>query len=254
MATIAYSTDTDRGEARFFFTMACVMAVTIFAGFLHNLIVGRSNFGEPWVVHLHAAVMISWIALYLAQNYLVFSDNVALHRRLGWLAAILLPAVVAMGFVITRWSLQSKGGPPFFAENEFLFGDLFAACTVGGLVLWAVTVRRNTGWHRRLMFCAFAILTVPGLGRLIPNMLLIPYAWWAGVLAAALFPVIGMLADKRRYGRVHPAWFWGLGLFLGVQAIGTVAAYSAPGLQLTRWVIAGTPGAQRPMEAFVHGA
>lgn len=254
MATIAYSTDADRGEARFFFTMACLMAVTIFAGFLHNIVVGRSSFSEPWVVHFHAAVMVSWVGLYLTQNYLVFSNNVALHRRLGWLAAILLPVVVVMGFVITRWSIQTKGGPPFFAENEFLFGDPLAICTVGLLVVWAIMVRRNTGWHRRLMFCAFAVLTVPGLGRFLPNLMFIPYALWVDNLIAALFPAIGMLADKRRYGRVHPAWFWGLGLFLGLQAVATGAAYTPAGREFTTWFVAGTHGAERPMAAFTPGA
>ena len=29
-------------------------------------------------------------------------------------------------------------------------------------------MRRRTDWHRRLMFCGMAILTGPGLGRLLP--------------------------------------------------------------------------------------
>src|SRR5690242_17882087 len=104
MATIPYSTDTDRGEAKFFFTMACVMAASIVGGFAFNLAAGRSSFALPWVVHFHAWVMMGWVALYLAQNFLVFSDNVALHRRLGWLAVIWLPAVTVMGLLITRHS------------------------------------------------------------------------------------------------------------------------------------------------------
>src|SRR6476661_10488342 len=104
MATLAYSTDTDRGEARFFFTMACVMAATIIAGFSFNLATGRSSFSLPWLVHFHAWVMMGWVALYLTQNAMVFSDNLALHRRLGWLSVIWLPAIVVMGTLITRWS------------------------------------------------------------------------------------------------------------------------------------------------------
>lgn len=46
-----------------------------------------------------------------------------------------------------------------------------------GLTGWAVTVRANTDWHRRLMFWAFAILTGPGLDRLLPMPFFIPYAW-----------------------------------------------------------------------------
>ena len=74
MATIPYSTDTDRSEARFFFTMACLMAATIVAGFSFNLITGRSSFGMPWLVHFHAWVMMGWVGLYLTQNFLVFSE------------------------------------------------------------------------------------------------------------------------------------------------------------------------------------
>ena len=52
----------DRGEVRFFFTMACVMAATIVGGFLFNLVTGRSSFALPLVVHLHAFVMMGWLA------------------------------------------------------------------------------------------------------------------------------------------------------------------------------------------------
>ena len=86
MATIAYPSDSERGEARFFFTMACVMAATIVAGFAFNLATGRSSFALPWLVHFHALVMMAWVGLYLTQNFLIFSDNIALHRRLGWLS------------------------------------------------------------------------------------------------------------------------------------------------------------------------
>src|SRR5688500_10146193 len=107
MATIPYSSDTDRGEARFFSTMACVMAATIVAGVSFNIAMGRSSFGAPWLVHFHAWVMMGFVALYLAQNALIFADNVALHRRLGWLSVIWIPAVLVMGFLITRYSLQT---------------------------------------------------------------------------------------------------------------------------------------------------
>ena len=109
MATIPFSTDTDRGEARFFLTMACVMAATILGGFVFNLAMGRSSFALPWVVHFHAWVMMGWIGLYLAQNVLVFGDNIALHRKLGWLSVLLIPAILVMGFAITGWTMRAGG-------------------------------------------------------------------------------------------------------------------------------------------------
>jgi hypothetical protein len=252
MATLPYPADTDRGEARFFFTMACLMAATIVAGFSFNLITGRSSFGMPWLVHFHAWVMMGWLALYVTQNSLIFADNIALHRRLGWLSMIWLPAILVMGLVITRYSLQQLGGPFFFDQNEFLISNPIMLLLSVGLAGWAVTVRRNTGWHRRLMFCSFAILTGPGIGRLAPNPLLEPYAWWIGAVGLPLiFPLVGMLADKRRYGKVHPAWFWGVGLVIALQAVADLIAYSPMGIQFTEWFLAGTPGAERSMAAFL---
>jgi len=252
MATIPFSTDTDRGETRFFFTMACVMAATIVAGFSFNIATGRSSFALPWLVHFHAWVMMGWVGLYLTQNFLVFSDNVALHRRVGWLSVIWLPAILVMGTAITKWSLQQKGGPFFFDENEFLFSNPIMLLLSVTLAATAVTVRRNTGWHRRLMYCSFAILTGPGIGRLMPNPLLEPYAWWIGAVGAPLlFPIIGMIADKRRYGKIHPAWFVGIGGVIVLQAIADLIAYSQWGIGFTEWFLAGTPGAERSMAAFI---
>ena len=251
MATIPYSTDIDRGEARFFFTMACVTAASIVAGFAFNLAMGRSTFAVPWLVHFHAWVMMGWVALYLAQNTLIFSGNVALHRRLGWLSVAWLPAILVMGVLITRWSLQNRGGPPFFDQNQFLISNPLQLLVVVALAATAVTVRRNTAWHRRLMFFAFAMLTGPGIGRLLPSPFLIPYAWYVeAVLPPILFAGIGMLADKRRYGRVHPAWLVGIATVIGVQILADLIAYSDAGIAFTRQVLAGTPGAERTMEAF----
>jgi len=251
MATIPFSTDTDRGEARFFFTMACVMAAGIVAGFSFNLATGRSSFALPWLVHFHAWVMMSWVGLYLTQNFLVFSDNIALHRRLGWLSVLLIPAILVMGLLITRFSLQTGGGPPFFDQNQFLFSNPLQLFGFGALATWAVIIRKNTGWHRRLMFCAFAMLTGPGVGRLVPAVFLIPYAWYlTAILPAVLFPTIGILADKRRYGAVHPAWLWGICIVLLIQVVADLIAYSDWGIAFTQDFVAGTTGGQRSMEAF----
>jgi hypothetical protein len=80
---------------------------------------------------------------------------------------------------------------------------------------------------------------------------LIPYAWYtAAVLPPIIFAVVGILADRRRYGRAHPAWFWGIGVVIGIQIVADLIAYSPLGYQFTEWFLAGTPGAERPMEAF----
>ena len=251
MATIPYSTDSDRGEARFFFTMACLTAAIIVGGFSFNILMERSSFALPWLYHFHGVVMMSGLALYVAQSSLILADNVALHRRLGWFAVVCVPLMVFTGLLLTRISVQERGGPPFFDQNQFLISNPLHLFGFAGLAAAAITVRRNTGWHRRLMFCAFAMLLGPGIGRLLPSPLLIPYAWYIeAVLPPVLFALVGVLADWRRYGRAHPAWFVGIGAVIAIQIVADLVAYSEWGIAFTQETIAGTPGAERSMEAF----
>ncbi|WP_010546213.1 hypothetical protein [Sphingomonas elodea] len=226
--------------------MAFVMAAIIVGGFSLNIVAGRSSFAVPLIFHVHAFVFFGWVALYLTQNLLVGRGSVALHRRLGWAAVLWVPLMVVLGTVMTVLSAQ-HGAPFFFDVREFLFSNPAQLLLFAGLVAAALVLRRKTAWHRRLMFCGMAILTGPGFGRLLPMPLLAPYAWWAAFVAVSLLLVIGMIADQRRIGRVHPAWFWGLGLFLGVQLAADAVAFSPLGTAVARTVTAGTAGGHRPL-------
>lgn len=133
-------------------------------------------------------------------------------------------------------------------------GNPLGLLAVAGLVGAALALRRRTDWHRRLMYCAMASLTAPGVGRLLPMPLFIPWAWEATNGVPLAFLGIGMLADRLRHGRVHPAWFIGLAVGIGWLALGEVLAYTPFGYAVTEQVLAGHPGAARPMEAYLPPA
>ena len=250
MATLASTGRTVEGT-RFFVVMTLVMAVTIIAGFSFHLLMGRSSFAQPATVHLHGVLFMGWVGLTMAQALSIASGNVALHRQLGRAAYIAIPAMMVAGTAVMLHSAQARGGPFFFAMNEFVISNAMGLYCFGGLALWALRVRRHRGWHRRLMLVAMSILTGPGLGRIIPAPLLIPYAWPISIALTWIFPLIGMWVDWRRHGRVHPAWWWGMGINVGVFALSMVIAYSSWGYAFTEWVVAGTPGAGRPMAPFL---
>jgi len=255
MATIAEDGATGtirtRSDTRFFFVMAAVISAIIVAGFAMNLAMGRSTFAVPIAYHVHAFVFFGWVALYLAQAWTIHSGQIALHRSLGRLAYIWVPAMVAMGFVIMIVSLRRGGGPFFFDQNEFLVSNSLGLVLFGALVMTALRRQRHTGWHRRLILVAMSILSGPGLGRLLPMPLLMPNAWRIMMVVTLIFPVIGMIADKRRLGRVHPAYLVGVGALIAVQVLAEVIAYSPAGIAFTQWVLAGSAGAARPMAAFL---
>lgn len=251
MATIAPRSGQANKDTRFFTIMAFVMAGVIVAGFTFNLAMGRSSFALPLAFHVHGLIFMGWLALYLAQVVTIANGNRALHRQLGKLGYLWVPAMVAAGLMIITVSARTTGGPFFFAKNEFLVSNMAGLLAFGGIALWALRVRRYQGWHRRLMLVAMSILTGPGLGRLLPMPLFIPHAWTATILFTFLFPVIGMIADKRQLGGVHPAYWWGMAVNVGAFVLSMLLAYTSAGYAFTEWLVAGSPGAARPMEAFI---
>jgi len=90
--------------------------------------------------------------------------------------------------------------------------------------------------------CAMAVLTGPAIGRVVPAPLVMP---WVGLTVFAfviLFPLAGMIADRRRYG-AHPAWLAGLATLVAMQLAIELLPRSAAGLTFYRAVTAGSPGA-----------
>ncbi|MEP3052191.1 MAG: hypothetical protein ABJP48_05540 [Erythrobacter sp.] len=249
--TSAIGEQSSAENTRFFVIMSVIMSIVIVAGFTLNLFMGRSSFDAPWPYHVHGVIFMAWLGLYLAQHITIRQRNFALHARIGKAAYIFIPAMVAAGLLLIVTAARRNGGPFFFNASEFLISNSALLLCFGGLAWWALRVPRHGGWHRRLMLCAMAILTGPGLGRLIPAPLLIPYAWFVITAATWVFPVIGMIVDKRVRGNIHPAYLWGLGAYVGMFIISMALAFSPPGLGLTDWIIAGTPGADRPIEPFM---
>src|SRR5688500_8532872 len=85
------------GDEGFFLRGAVIMALVIVAGFSFQLAMGRSTFASPLRVHAHAIVFMGWVVIYLMQNVLVATDRMSLHRKLGWIAVVWIPLMIALG-------------------------------------------------------------------------------------------------------------------------------------------------------------
>ncbi len=238
------------GDNGFFVRAAIAMVVVIVAGFSLQLAMGRSTFASPPLVHAHAVFFMGWVAIYLAQNVLVASGNVALHRRLGWLAAAWMVPMLGFGLAVTLAMVQDGRVPFFFRPLQFLVFDPLSLVTFVGLSTAAIVLRRQTDWHRRLHFCGMATLLGPGFGRLLPMPFLIPWAFEATFVATLIFPILGVVADWRRTGRVHPAWGYGIAANFAMLVAIELVTYSPIGLVLYETVTAGTPGAAIAPLAF----
>lgn len=252
MATIAQppTSPVAPSDRDFFLRGAIAMAVTIVAGFSFQLAMGRSSFSSPLPVHLHAILFMGWIAIYLAQNILVARGKLHLHRRFGWVAAAWLVPMLIMGIYVTVAMVRRGQAPFFFQPLHFLIFDPIALATFLGLTIAAIVNRRRTDWHKRLHFCGTSMLLGPAFGRMLPLPLLAPWAYEATFVALMLFPLAGAVADKRRSGRVHAAWKWGMTTMIASLLITNAIAYSPLGQAIYARVTAGSPGAAIDPLAF----
>lgn len=247
MATLAHpAAASSVGDERFFLRGAIVMTVVIVAGFSFQLAMGRSTFASPLRVHAHALLFMGWVAIYLLQNIFAATGRIHLHRRLGWIAAAWMVPMVVLGCLVTVAMVRHGTAPFFFRPVQFLIFDPVAVFTFAGLTTAAILLRRRTEWHRRLHFCGMTMLLNPALGRLLPMPLLQPWAWEAAFAVALAFPLAGAWADRRRSGRVHPAWLWGIGTIAASFLLVEAMTYSPVGTVIYDIVTENAPGAAVP--------
>lgn len=251
MATILERPFVSRsGSEGFFLAASVTMTLVIVAGFSNQLAFGRSSFYSPPLVHAHAIMFMGWVMIYLLQNIFVATDRMAVHRRLGWVAAGWMVPMVVLGFAVTLAMVRRGQVPFFFRPLHFLLFDPLSLLTFVALTGSAIVLYRRTEWHRRLHLCGMAMLMGPGFGRLLPMPMLQPWAWEASFAAGLVFPIAEIVADVRRDGRIHPAWRFGVGAMVGAFVLIEVLTYSGAGQSLYRVVTWDSPGAHVPPLEF----
>lgn len=243
MTTLAAPLPRSARQDRFFLNTSIAMALVVVAGFSLQLGMGRSSFGAPPVVHLHAVIFMGWVAIYVLQNVFAAGRSLRLHRRLGWIAAGWTAAMVVMGILVTVRLVRSGHAPFVFTPVQFLMLNPISVLSFAGLTVAAIVMRRQTEWHRRLHYCGMALLLGPAYGRLLPMPLLIPYAFEVTSLAVLIFPLIGIVHDLRRRGSVHPGFAWGIGAVLGSMLLTEAFVHTPVGTAIYAGVTAGAPGA-----------
>lgn len=246
MATIAPMRDDVATSDAFFRTVAIAMALTIVTGFGLHFLMGRSSLDSRPLVHMHGLAFMGWTMLFATQASLATAGSRELHKRLGWIGTGWAALLLVMGLLITI-DVARRGTTPFFFRPQYFIiaNPLTLLCFVG-LFAWAIRNRRRTDWHKRLQICATTAIIGPAFGRLLPMPLMGDYAFEIAVLAGLIFPIAGMVRDRRRDGKVHPAWWRGTLAILLVLPLSHIIANSELGEAIYAFVTAGYPGANAP--------
>lgn len=190
----------------FWAKMAIGLSAFIVFAFAQFGLRGMVDFGRaPLVMHLHAGAMLAWLGLLVTQSLLAGRGGIALHRRLGWAAAAMLPLILALTSLTCFAALRIGIYPPFFTAPYF-----FALVHVG-VVIFAVVVaaaiarRRQPDWHKRLMVGSTVLLMDPALGRVLPMPFIMPWGEWLSMAIQLGVVALVVRHDRRELSRVHPA-------------------------------------------------
>lgn len=226
-------------DQSFFARYAIVLALFIIFAFAQFSVRGFVDIRTvPPVIHAHALVMVSWLGLFVLQNQLVHRGELTLHRRIGWASAAIVAAVAVLGCAVGYTALSIHMVPPFFTPSYFLSLTFIESTAFAVVVAWAVSLRRRTEWHRRIMFAATFLLLEPALGRLLPMPLLGGYGEWVALLVQLVF--VGIIArhDRKVLGSVHLATVAAAVILVGVHSLVSLVAM-VPQVQSFAGAVAG---------------
>lgn len=193
---------------RFYLAFGLISLAAAVAGFSTTYILPMSHsaFSAPAFVHLHGALCLNWILLFIVQTWLVQRRRTPLHRQLGMLGIPVALGILISGMATAHWATGRDLGAGSIAYTTMI-GTLTSLAIFAGFVIFAVAMRRKADWHKRLMMLATIVLLWPAYFRFRHLMPWVPRPdIWFAIVLADLPILIAAMRDRLIYGRVHPVW------------------------------------------------
>ena len=103
------------------------------------------------LTHVHAALMTIWLALLIAQPFLIRREHRPLHRRLGRASYVLVPMIVIVWTLLTHLRAAAMGDEVFEREGKFFYLPFVSAVLFVASWTLAIWRRRIPGLHARYM-------------------------------------------------------------------------------------------------------
>jgi len=218
----------------FVFMAAWYIGITL-TGFIPDSImkVGMVKAGVrppfPLVLHMHAVLMGSFLALLLAQTWLMATGRKALHMQLGILGMVLGALLVAVGFVLAptmyyeTWNALQTAPPAARGKLQELLSLKENILLLQGrigivfplLLLIGLRARgANAGLHKRMMILAPGIAIEAGIARIT----WLPSTMPASPLSMDIYLLLAaspmLVWDIVRNRRVHEAYWIAAGIII----------------------------------------
>lgn len=223
-----------RTEGRYFYVwMAVGFLVVAFGGFSptywSKIIAG--TFQGPAILHVHGALLFSWVCFYLVQTTLVATGRTIDHRNWGLAGIALFSFVlcsVLAGQIAILKAADARGMGD--AARRFSAVALCAWPVLAGFFVLAIANTQRPQIHKRWMVLLMSGMMTPAIARVFLTVFAPPgadsgppppFVSLPPAFVADLFIVIAIVHDWRSLGKPHAVYLYG-GLLLLAQQVLTV--------------------------------
>ena len=187
----------------------------------------------PLILHVHSVLMGSFLLLLLTQTILMATGRGALHRRIGPVAMVLVPALVVAGIILVPttwlsiWGALQHAPPearPMLWDLHLRLDDIMLLQLRIGvlfpLLMWlGLRARsRDAGLHKRMMLLAPAVALPAAFDRITWLPTTFPHSPVGPDLYVLLAVAPMFLWDVIRNRRVHHAYVVFLAVSLPLTA------------------------------------
>jgi hypothetical protein len=229
-----------RFDRRFYLGAGLLSAGLVFWGFAHTYYL-KLLFGSPALstrLHIHGAVMTSWLLLFFVQACLISAHRVALHRRLGLAGTVIAILVVIMGSTTTfnAAAREVNAHSDEAKARVIVLGlELVQMLLFAALIGAAIWMRRRPDFHKRLMLLGTACMLPSAFSRIPVNLAFMVSPMLSILLLFNLFVIICAVIDTGRNRRLHPAFGGGGLLAIGGLNLAYVLAMSPQWIRFGTW-------------------
>jgi hypothetical protein len=171
--------------------------------------------------HIHGATVGLWIMLLIVQPILYQRGKLALHRKLGWLATIVLvPSLILGGMKMLQMMMRSADAYPPGATYTLSFFDVFGMLIFVLFFGLSIYHAKNVHTHARYMVCTVLTILPPAITR---ALFFIP--WFNsfsktvnGSFVAIYIVLLILVWDDKRTGNIRAPYLVAIALFALLQA------------------------------------
>jgi hypothetical protein len=198
------------------FVGAVLAIVGFWARYFGPLLSGMDH--QPTIIQIHAAVMVTWLVLFMMQVWFAASGQIRLHIRLGrWVMGYAI-VVVAVGLLATSEGFAARLAAGYiFAAQTFLFGPIRDLVFFVPFLAATWIYRKRPEIHKRAMLVATTILVLPAVSRM--AFLGVPVPLWKFMLVWPLPVYLAMVHDFRTKRLVHPVYALGIAAMLTMRLV-----------------------------------